>query len=683
MARRLNRLVSIVLSVTLVLLSAGLDVQRAAAQTITGRVVPAKPSLGMGIMNAPTPTLALPVMSLSSPLLSAPAALSVAPLVSAPVALAPVAPAASIAAKIQAVAPALQALAKPETAGVAASLAGRDLENVLTGEISARTAGELSDGVAGVPSALSPVLSAPATEPLPPKSGVPPAVVPKVDAPKTVESASSYSFHRMALKTIAALTGAVFSLPQAGTALSAKIIASAADKSLVISDFDDTLAGYNEVLPAEKVAAIRAIRAAGKHFAVVSDRGDEKRAGSTQLTVFESLASLPADVTEGMYVAANSGGKLYQFRGGVPVKIWEAPALEAEKLERVKTAAAATVSRLKEIDVEQHPGDAAIPKESYSTYGYALMIKAGTDQAKTKKAAEILREELAKVGIDVEVAGRVPKDVKNPPYLTFSIITKSESTALIAKHLKIEAQDALVIGDSMYVPRAAKKESWLTRLGLKLSGLAIGETGNENDRNMSSGLPGVLALGVGRKMDPRIPNGWNLAGRGPEVTQKILKSVASKARRVSGGDTTDRAETGMQLGMIALIVGLGALGWYALASALGDIVRLGEEALRNWHNFDAGFFLGMGGFLGLGVLAGTLRGAKKPKVTDDEIRAFVPGVVAYKGRPWSQTEYNVGYYTTLSSLKERGATKRQIALYEKLCAEAPIKGGSFNPWSGD
>lgn len=593
MARRFSRIVSIVLSGALVACSIGFDAQQAAAQTITGRVAPVSsmPQIGLGMTVAPMPMMALPALSLTAPSLSAPAAA-----IAAPAALTPATPAAAIAEKVMAVAPALQALAKPEIAGSAASVAGRDLEDILTGAKSARSAGELSEVVAGVPSALTPSLSAPSAAPEAPKTPVVPAATPKADAPKTVERASSYSFHRLALKTIAALTGAVFSLPQAGAALTAKIIASAADKQLVISDFDDTLAGYNEVLPEQKVAAIRAIRKAGKHFAVVSDRGDEKRAGSTQLTVFESLASLPADVTEGMFVAANSGGKLYQYKDGVPVKIWEAEPLAAGKLATVKEAAAATVARLHEAGVEQHPGDSVNPKESFNTYGYALMIKVGATPVQMKQVAGIMSEELAKRGIEVEVSGRLPKDVKNPGYATFSIITKAPATAKIAEKLGLSAKDTLVIGDMMYVPRAAKKASWMTRLGLKLSGLEIGETGNETDRNMSKGLPGVLALGVGRKMDPRIPNGWNLAGRGPEVTQKVLESVASKARRIGPTDDGDKTGAARQLGLLAVIVGMGALGWYALASALGDIVRMGEEALRNWQaspfGQDAGFFLG-------------------------------------------------------------------------------------------
>lgn len=937
MARRLNRLVSLLLSAAIVACSIGFDAQRAAAQTITGRVAPvtAMPQLGAGINAAIAPSLSLPALSLTAPSLTAPSALTAAPLLAAPVVAAPaaaksVAPAAAISEKILAAAPALQALAKPELAGSAAASAGRDLENVLTGVRSAASS-DLSEAVAGVPSALTPSLSAPSAAPEAPKAVVP-AAAPAPATPKTVESASSYYAHRMALKAIAAATGAIFSLPQAGASLTAKIIASAADKQLVVSDFDDTLAGYNAVLPEEKVAAIRAIRKAGKHFAVVSDRGDEKRAGSTQLTVFESLASLPADVTEGMFVAANSGGKLYQFKNGAPVKVWEAEPLAAEKLEAVKEASAATIARLSEAGVEQHPGDSLNPKESYNTYGYALMIKVGATPAQMKQVAAIMGEELAKRGIEVDVMGRLPKDPKNPGYATFSIITKAPATAKIAELLGLSASQALVVGDMMYVPRAAKKASWMTRLGLKLSGLEIGETGNETDRNMSKGLPGVLALGVGHKMDPRIPNGWNLAGHGPEVTQKVLEAVASKPAKLGPSGDGDKTGTAIQLGLLAGIVGLGALGYYALFSALGDIVRMGEEALRNWQSSpfgqDAGFFLGattlgmvgmtgpaakakaapaglkyavepnelyalafekilavadasgvapgrikflsavhearsfngawvgdewrfffavggleymvparrtmvsetmmdafepklrgiasderlsegvsasyfnmgvktspeaalkavdgvtrvtllprvepasgdkdlwyslqgesgelasvnartgevrtappaapkasalksfllwlagasavaaiygafyyaashapvaapvvpegwqgpipsiedifrgMGGILGLGALAGTLR-AKKAPVTDEQIAAAAKSVVASKGGIWSETEYNMGYYNTLQSLKERGATEAQLAQFKKLCDEAPVIGGRFNPWSGD
>lgn len=598
MARRLNRLVSIVLSSALILLSLGFDAQQAAAQTLTGRAAPVSPTpqLGLSLGGAPAPVSNMPVLSLSAPALSAPAAALAAPAIvtsvaAQPVALKPATPAAQIAQSLRAAAPALQALAKPETGGSAASAAGRDLENVLTG---AKTSGsgELSDAVAGVPSALTPSLAAASAAPEAPKAPVVPAAAP---APfKTIASASSYSVHRLALKAVAAFTGAVFSLPQASPALTAKIIASAADKQLVLSDFDDTLAGYNEVLPAQKVDAIRKIRAAGKHFAVISDRGDVKRPGQAQLTVFESLESIPAADRAGMYVAANSGGKVYRFdENGVPQKVHEAPALEAAKLDSVKAAAAATKARLAEVGAVQHAGDEKVPAESFSTYGYAMMFKPGSSEAAVRGAAAILGEELAKRGFEVEVNPRFAKDPANPPYVTFSIITKADAAEYIAKALKIEAHDALVIGDAMFVPRDAKKEGWVTRLGARLSGRPQTKTGNETDRNMTKKLPGVLALGVGAAMDPRVPNGWALDGKGPEVTQKVLESVASKPAKLDGEDKTG---TWIQLGLLGLVIGAAALGYYALINAIGDIFRLGEEAARNWSHgpfgLDAGMFLG-------------------------------------------------------------------------------------------
>lgn len=673
MARRLNRLVSIVLSSALLVCSIGFDAQQAAAQTITGRAAPVSPlpQIGPGISNAPTPSMALPALSLTVPSLSAPAAL-----LAAPAALKPVSPAAAIAAKVLAAAPALQALAKPETAGSAASVAGRDLESILTGAKSASASGEAAEAVAGVQSALTPNLSAPSAAPEAPKTSEVPAAAP---APfKSIASASSYSAHRLALKAIAFLTGAVFTLPQAGPALTARIIASAADKALVLSDFDDTLAGYNEVLPADKISAVRAIRAAGKHFAVISDRGDVKRPNSTQLTVFESLESLPVDVRAGMYVAANSGGKVYRYDDqGVPQKVHEAEALAAEKLEHVQAAAAATKERLASVGAVQNIGDDKNPSESYNTYGYAMMLKPGSSEDAVRGAAAILAEELSSRGLEVEVNPRFAKDPANPPYITFSIITKADAAAYIAKALKIEAKDALVIGDSMFVPRDAKKTGWLTRLGERLSGRPQVKTGNETDRNMTKNLPGVLALGVGAAMDPRVENGWALAGKGAAVTQKVLEAVASKAASPAPAASALKSFL-IWLGLVGLVAAIyGSLYW---AGTHGPVV------LPDWQgpvpSVDD-MFGGLGGVLGFGALAGTLKLGAKPKVTDDDIRASARSVAASKGGIWSSTEYSMSYSMALENLQTRGATKAQLELFKKLCDEAPVRGGRFNPWSGD
>jgi hypothetical protein len=70
-------------------------------------------------------------------------------------------------------------------------------------------------------------------------------------------------------------------------------------------------------------------------------------------------------------------------------------------------------------------------------------------------------------------------------------------------------------------------------------------------------------------------------------------------------------------------------------------------------------------------------------VTDEHIKSAAQSVASHKGQPWSQTEYNMVHGTTYWSLEEQGATPEQLDLFNKLCDEAPILAGGFNPWSGD
>ena len=70
-------------------------------------------------------------------------------------------------------------------------------------------------------------------------------------------------------------------------------------------------------------------------------------------------------------------------------------------------------------------------------------------------------------------------------------------------------------------------------------------------------------------------------------------------------------------------------------------------------------------------------------LSDAEIESAARGAASYKGRPWSSTEYSYNWALTQSWLVRRGATAAQLALFEKLTSEAPVKNGGFNPWSGD
>ncbi|MBI4679219.1 MAG: hypothetical protein HY748_16715 [Elusimicrobia bacterium] len=70
-------------------------------------------------------------------------------------------------------------------------------------------------------------------------------------------------------------------------------------------------------------------------------------------------------------------------------------------------------------------------------------------------------------------------------------------------------------------------------------------------------------------------------------------------------------------------------------------------------------------------------------LSEDVVRSAATGAASYKGRPWSSTEYNAAYAMAYADLERRGATPSQLQLFEKLCDEAPVRGGGFNPWSGD
>jgi len=70
-------------------------------------------------------------------------------------------------------------------------------------------------------------------------------------------------------------------------------------------------------------------------------------------------------------------------------------------------------------------------------------------------------------------------------------------------------------------------------------------------------------------------------------------------------------------------------------------------------------------------------------LTDQQIEASAKGVASYKGRPWSSTEYNMNYSMSYSYLEMAGATQAQLQKFSDLCDAAPVRGGGFNPWSGD
>ncbi len=260
------------------------------------------------------------------------------------------------------------------------------------------------------------------------------------------------------------------------------------------------------------------------------------------------------------------------------------------------------------------------------------MLKVGSSNDQVRGAADILQAEVAKRGFDVEVNPRFAKDPANPPYVNFSIVTKKTAAAYIAKALGAEAKDVLVIGDSMYTPSSAKKESWLTRLGASLSGRDMPATGNRTDANMEKALPGALTFAVGTSGDPRPSNLWVLGGKGPSVTREVLLSVASKTRSALDAKKNS-AETAKHVAGAAAIVAATAAAYYFLGHALAQWVSEAERQLQQGaHESIQDGAMFFGGMLGLGGAS-----AKIPQSWKDAAKKSLPviGAVASSERPSS------------------------------------------------
>lgn len=77
-----------------------------------------------------------------------------------------------------------------------------------------------------------------------------------------------------------------------------------------------------------------------------------------------------------------------------------------------------------------------------------------------------------------------------------------------------------------------------------------------------------------------------------------------------------------------------------------------------------------------------VKARRKPLMVED-VRRAAARVTSHKGGMWSETEFNHESHVGRESLKNQGATKRQLELYDKLIEAAPVIGGCFNRFSGD
>lgn len=362
------------------------------------------------------------------------------------------------------------------------------------------------DAPSAGPLALSAALPAAALEPVKPEAPVPSALQPAAKAvPASIGSSFVYEAHRRLLQAAAKLGGGLQSLRPASDALSELKIAAAADGKAIFSDLDHTLvdtnAKFDNQLAPGMVSAIRAVRAAGKTVDVISDRPE---------SVFKTLASLPVELRAGMFVAVDSGGRVYRYGAdGNEVLVHEAAVMTESVKAVLAKAGSAAIARFSEAGAET----LAAEPQSWGKYTYVIKLKVGSSWDQVRDAGEILRQELKRAGSDLVVAAKMAKDPSNPPYVVVSVNTKASASAFIARQRGLKGKDIVILGDGMYVSPT--------------------NGGNANDAAMLDGVPGAKMFSVGGTGDPRSKGLVVLSKSGERGSLDVLAAVASKPLIVS------------------------------------------------------------------------------------------------------------------------------------------------------
>lgn len=476
------------------------------------------------------------------------------------------------------------------------SSAGLALPAALTlaPSLSAASAPSPINSVSGpaVPSALAPSAVATALTPAAiPAASVPEAPKPSVAAaaapvaPKPIDSGIGYAIHRRLLRAVEALGGGRHSLRPAGEALSQLKISAAGGARAVFSDLDQTLLDSNgkfdNAVDAETVAAIAKVRAAGKTVDVISDRPE---------SVFESLKSLPAELKAGMYVAVDSGGRVYRYGAdGEPALVYEAPKMsDADKAVLAKAGKAA-IARFGSVKAET----LAEEPESWRPYTYTIKFKVGSTWEQVREAGALLREELKRAGSPLTATARMAKDPSNPSYVVVSVNTKANASKWIAERRGLKASEIVLLGDGMYQP--APGGVALKAFGERVGGRALAEQGNGNDAAMLDGVPGARMFSVGGTGDPNRKGLVVLSKSGPAASREVLLSVAAKPAIVSDYAPEARGRLRSLAHEISLwiksykhyFIDVNVENWreYVAARAASEAVRNGTSAVDEPRGF--------------------------------------------------------------------------------------------------
>lgn len=354
-----------------------------------------------------------------------------------------------------------------------------------------------------------------------------PEASPSAELEHADDATLAYERVRRDLQVLAA-HGIVLSMPVAPDAVRERMLTQVAEKRYVFVDYDDTLDPFNSVVSAETAAALADVQSSGKQVVIVTERSAVRRGSPRTRTILESMEGMASAARKGIIVASGDG-RIYQYdEAGEPRLIDQEPELSAEQKDKIRSVVAEVKGGLGELGTGPADGDSEI----FNPFGYSMILRAGTAPVVLIEVAARLQAQLALRGLDFEVQPRLAKDPSNPPYVTFSKLNKSIIVSRIAQRWAVQPHEALVAGDSMYVPRWTRLEpvpaevaEAAARLGVELLHPPALRTGNEADRKMEQALPGALTVCVGALMDPRMEKGFLIPG-GPAITRLLLRAVA-------------------------------------------------------------------------------------------------------------------------------------------------------------
>ncbi|HAH08397.1 MAG TPA: hypothetical protein DCM05_18035 [Elusimicrobia bacterium] len=346
----------------------------------------------------------------------------------------------------------------------------------------------------------------------------------RVAAANPEGGAADYEVHRAALRALAG-KGVILSLRPVSKTHAAEILARLTQNKpdLAIFDYDDTLQKWNTPISPETAAALKASNDAGVRTMILTDRPDvAQKPGDT--TILDSLQPMSAEQKAGLIVQSSRGTRTTVFNRDGSARLIDSNDVSWTESEKTAITDAAAV-------MAERYGKPS--REEFTAYTYFRTLRLGLSKAETEAAAAALQDELKTRGIDVEVIGRMPKDVqKDEPYLSLSKIDKSIGVRWTRSNLAFAERmmDAVKLGLS---------GRWLERLAglfrrLPSRPVAAEKTlivGDQffgakvTDRNMTKGAPGALALSVGGTADPRIDNVFVLPENGAAGSLSILGAL--------------------------------------------------------------------------------------------------------------------------------------------------------------